>query len=91
MQIKSALYWLAFLATISAGCLHSRPRNIHPPLPGPTVMLDNPLVVAGDTDFVWNQIVDTLDDYFRIQREQRVQNPGVAATEGLIETFPPSS
>lgn len=53
------------------------------------VPLANPIFVpAGDYEFVWNQTVDTLDDYFKIQHEERMQLIGGVVTEGRIETAP---
>ena len=37
---------------------------------------------------MWDQIVDTVDDYFEIAREQRVQNLEGVITEGRLETHP---
>jgi len=52
-------------------------------------MVDNPLFIpAGDREFVWNQIVDELDNYFTIAREERVQAVGGILTEGQILTRP---
>lgn len=51
--------------------------------------LENPLFVAHtDSELVWNQIVDELDDYFRIRREERVRIVDNVITEGWIETYP---
>jgi hypothetical protein len=49
----------------------------------------NPLMVpVANRDFAWDQIVDVMDDYFRIQREQRVRLVGDVLTEGRIDTWP---
>lgn len=49
----------------------------------------NPLFVpACDREFLWNQTVDAVDDYFRIQREERVHLVGGILSEGRIDTFP---
>ena len=49
----------------------------------------NPLVVAGgDRDFVFDQVVDAVDDYFKIDAERRIQNVGGVLTQGRIDTFP---
>ncbi|NOY42248.1 MAG: hypothetical protein GXP26_10475 [Planctomycetes bacterium] len=51
----------------------------------------NPLflpVVGRNQDLVWEQIVDVVDNYFRIERENRVQLIGNVVTEGRIDTFP---
>jgi len=59
-----------------------------------------PIVVPGDggssqihipvanRDWAWEQIVDTVDDYFRIERERQVQLVGDVLTEGRIDVFP---
>ena len=56
--------------------------------PGDVVSgIENPLFVPlVDCDFLWNQIVDTIDDYFRIQREVRVRQIGNVLTDGRIDT-----
>lgn len=49
--------------------------------------LPNPIVVrAQDREFFWNTLVDTVDDYFEIATEQRVQFLGNMPTEGHILT-----
>lgn len=71
---------IAAIGLSATGCQFGR-QNIQ--------VLENPLLVPGhDREFVWNQIVDTLDDYFRIAREERVRQIGNVLTEGRIETFP---
>ncbi len=56
-----------------------------PPL-GPVVA--NPLYVpVTHQDWAWEQITDVVDDYFRIERENRVQLVGNVLTEGRIDTF----
>lgn len=58
--------------------------------PGGAVMpTENPLFVSSmDREFLWNQIVDAVDDDFQIEREQRMEVLGGVVTEGTIETFP---
>ncbi len=52
-------------------------------------MYQNPLLVSTtDRDVLWDQISDTLDNYFTIQREERVRQIGDVLLEGRIETFP---
>ena len=41
-----------------------------------------------DREFLWNQCVDAIDDYFRIEREERVRLIADVLTEGRIDTFP---
>jgi hypothetical protein len=51
--------------------------------------LANPLLVPPiDREFLWNQTVDAVDDYFRIEREERVRLIAGILTEGRIDTFP---
>lgn len=52
-------------------------------------LAQNPMYVPlSDREFLWNQLVDVIDDYFRIQREERVRLVGGVLTEGQIETVP---
>jgi hypothetical protein len=56
---------------------------------GPPVLLDNPMFVpAIDREFLHNQTVDAVDDYFKIEREERVRLIGGILTEGRIDTYP---
>ena len=58
-------------------------------LPAPGTVVANPLFVpVGNQDLAWEQIVDVVDDYFRVERESRVQAVGNVVTEGRIDTFP---
>jgi hypothetical protein len=53
----------------------------------PEVFIPNPVQLPPASDkFVWQQVVDAVDDYFRIAREQPVQNSGPMVMEGRIET-----
>jgi hypothetical protein len=45
-------------------------------------------IPAVDRELLWNQTVDSVDDYFRIEREDRVRVIGGVLTEGRIDTFP---
>ena len=52
-------------------------------------LIANPLFIpAGDREFIWNQIVDEIDNYFVILREERVQLVSGVLTEGQIQTRP---
>lgn len=49
----------------------------------------NPVLVPGaDRDYVWDQVVAVVDDYFQIEREDRVRLVGDVLTVGRIDTFP---
>jgi len=51
--------------------------------------IENPLFIPPvDRELLWNQTVDAVDDYFRIEREDRVRSIGGVLTEGRIDTFP---
>jgi erythromycin esterase-like protein len=45
-------------------------------------------VLVRNHDLAWEQIVDIVDDYFRIERERPVQLVGQVMTEGRIDTYP---
>jgi len=51
--------------------------------------IQNPMFIpAVDRELLWNQTVDSIDDYFRIEREDRVRQIGGVLTEGRIDTYP---
>ncbi len=53
----------------------------------PEHFVPNPLELPPlPDDFVWSQVVDTVDDYFRIAKEQPVQNSDGILLDGRIET-----
>lgn len=57
--------------------------------PAGVMTVSNPVHVAvTDRDAAWDQIVDVVDDYFKIERENRVKPMGDLLIEGFIETFP---
>ena len=71
--------------------VESAPFGMAGPQPGPSLgsnqTLTNPLQVpVSDSEFFWNQLVDTVDDYFTIRSEQRAELTGGVPSEGLIET-----
>lgn len=61
---------------------------------GPTAMPLGPVsaspihVPVANHDLAWEKIVDIVNNYFRVEREQRVQLVGQVLTEGRIDTFP---
>ncbi len=53
----------------------------------PETFAPNPLELPPASDaFVWSQVVDSVDDYFRIAREQPVQNSDGMILDGRLET-----
>ena len=76
-----------------AGCHHHSWFSWHEPAAGigapAAIVGENPLVVpVTDSEFLWNQVVDTLDDYFKIEREERVRVIGGVWTAGRVDTHP---
>jgi hypothetical protein len=50
---------------------------------------DNPtLAPPSDPQGVWETVVDVVDDYFPIEREEPVRRYGETITEGQIDTYP---
>jgi hypothetical protein len=76
------------LVIIATGCSHfhgSSPAT----MPPPGILLSNPIVVPSmDREYLWQQTVDTVDDYFKIAREERMRDDGGVVTDGRIHTFP---
>lgn len=53
----------------------------------PETFVPNPLELPpAKDDFVWSQVIDAVDDYFRIVREQPVQNSDGIILDGRVET-----
>jgi hypothetical protein len=70
-----------------------------PGTPGPTAVtpmaapmpmaMANPLLIPiGDHQAAWEQVVDAVEGYFRIAREEPVRTLGNVVTEGTITTVP---
>lgn len=73
---------------ISIGCHHFWPQNLGPP-PPVTVPVSNPAHVGAiDPTFLWQQIVDSVDDYFRIASEQPARRENETWIEGRLRSYP---
>lgn len=97
--MRETVYLLAILC--SAGC-HSMHADPSVPQPGaPNFVAPGSLagqsaenqsraifIPVANEDYAWEVIVDVVDDYFRIEQENRVQMVGNVMTEGRIDTFP---
>lgn len=46
------------------------------------------LIPNNDRDLVWDQVVDAVDDYFKVKQERRVKLEGDLLVEGNLETHP---
>ncbi len=63
-------------------------ENVLPP-PPIEVSVSNPAHIgAVDPDFLWRQVVDAVDDYFRIDTEQPVRRDNMNWLEGRLTTYP---
>jgi hypothetical protein len=83
----------ACCALLFFGCNAWHPPTYVPPefAFGPPPPQANPATVGViDRDLLWEQIADVVDDYFKIQKEERVRLVGDLLTEGLLVTFPRS-
>lgn len=85
--------WISVLLItpiVAGGCrLHDGPFGLGPTTTPQAALAQNPMYVPlSDREFLWNQLVDTVDDYFDIEREERVRMLGGVLTEGQLETFP---
>jgi hypothetical protein len=60
-----------------------------PVIPGPAPAPRNSVVIPPlDAERVWTQMVDVMDDYFKLQAEQRVVFANGVPAEGRIDTYP---
>ncbi len=81
---------LLFASCSQLGSLPKTTLSI-PSIPlGPQTRLANPINVnTQDSEFLWNQIVDTVEDYFtRIKSEHRPTRDELQWLEGTLETYP---
>lgn len=80
---------LISILTLSVGCHALRlPSWVGAGRP-PAQPIQNPAFVQfGDYEVLWEQIVDAVDDNFKIRDEQRVRLVAGQLTEGRLETFP---
>ena len=90
-SIRQATLFCVLLISLLAGChrfgLQQLPeRMVAPPIELP---VSNPShIPATDADFLWLQIVDSVDDYFRIETEQPVRRNNENWLEGRLTTYP---
>jgi hypothetical protein len=87
--IALALIWLSML-----GCqrfqqtCRDAATGLFPP-PPVEVPVSNPTRIGPvDPEFLWFQIVDSVDDYFKIKNEQWVRRDNVQWLEGRLTSYP---
>lgn len=79
---------LGLIALVS-GCHSGWRHGLHGHHGVEAALVPNPLFLpVRDPEIVWVQLLDVLDDDFRVQREDRVRVVGDLMLEGRIETFP---
>lgn len=91
--LHRGIYFVLLLALSGQllGCRFLTRRYASPAQDGAPLTMPNPLTIpVTEIDFTWNQIVDTVDDYFEIAREQQVREIGGVLMEGWIESKPRS-
>ena len=73
------------LGGLSGCAVNSLPGNP----PAPIVAFENPMRIPPcNRDLVWDQVVDVVDDYFVVLREDPPRQIGDVLTEGRLETRP---
>ena len=93
MPRASLIQWLVVLAcSLQLGChrwaFDALPAAAPPP-PPVEIPVSNPSHIGNvDPDFLWRQVVDAVDDYFRIANEQPVRRGADAWLEGRLTTVP---
>ena len=80
---------VALAILISAGLAGCGTPGGAPDIPPGVALYSNPAFVpAPEGGQAFDQIVDVVDDYFTVDREEPVRQIGEVLTEGTIETFP---
>jgi hypothetical protein len=77
----SKLPLLSLFVACAAGCAMTPP-------PAPVAVGNPAFIPIPDRELVWNTTVDVIDDYFQIEREDRVRLVGDVLIEGRIDTYP---
>ena len=79
------------MSSSAGGCSYlQQARFLIPSIPlDKKTQLSNPITVGvNDSEFLWNQVVDTVEDYFKIKSEQRASRDATGWLEGRLETYP---
>jgi hypothetical protein len=71
------------------GCAGGIPYSPPVGFPTPSACVPNPVFLpVKDHQQVWETLVDVIDDYFKIEREEPLRQIGAVLTEGRLDTFP---
>lgn len=93
--VRSMLALLVLSAPVIVGCQSwysgAIDKGIDMLTPPPPVELpvSNPAHIGDvDPDFLWRQVVDAVDDHFRIEKETPVRRDNLTWFEGRLSTYP---
>lgn len=79
-QKQQIVLWMLVTLPVASSCALFRKA-------GPSAPVPNPVEIPVESDeFAWNELVDAIDDFFPIAREERVRLIGNVMTEGRIVT-----
>lgn len=81
-RLRRHLVILALLVAPLVGCAAPMPYGVERP------PISQTMIPIADPDYVWDETVDVVDNYFRIEKETRTKIIGATRTEGRIDTFP---
>ncbi len=82
---------IGLIASAVSGCAPNSPMTqpLGQPMP---VLHNNPMLLPiADHQRAWEAVVDVVDDYFKIEREEPVRLIGTTLTVGRLDTFPQGS
>jgi len=88
LRTAAAGFFLLFGGGCASWFAPVYPPGSSPPYYAPALMNNPALVPVMDRDLVWEQVVDVINDYFKIEHEDRVRLVGDILTEGHLETYP---
>lgn len=92
LRLRARSRWVTSLIIVmllSSGCRLLTRRFAGRAQDGSATPMANPSVIpVADMEFTWHQIVDMVDDYFEIAREQPVREIRGVLMEGQIDTKP---
>ena len=83
-----SVFQVIFLSTLcGCACFRDNTPGLSQVAPEP-----NPMFVASNNhDYLWERVIDAVDDYFEIERESPIRvygNLNTEITEGRIDTYP---